>query len=302
VKRFATVLYLLVRSALRGLQVGAVTSVVSILTIAVTVLLLGAFALLVGNMSGLLDRFGSDLEVRAYLEHGIAPDEAKLLAGRVATVEGVQNVELITPEQAFEELRESLSDDSMLDGLASNPLPTTLAITLLPEHRDREHLAILEEALTGVPGIDEIAQGQEWIDGYARATALVRVAALSLGTVLSVAALMIVANTIRLALYAREDELEILGLVGASRSYIRIPFLLEGTLQGTLGGILAAGLLYLGYSLFLPRIQYGLALFLGSAEPRFFDASELLLLISGGATLGIMGSATALVSWRWSQG
>ncbi len=301
VSRLITIFYLLIRAAFRGMQAGAVTSVISILTITVTVVLMGAFALVLGNMSGLLDRFGNDLEVRVYLVEGLPLDEARLLASRVATVEGVEEVELITPEDAFEGLRASLSDASLLDGLESNPLPPTLAIRLLPDHRSREHLAILEQALTGVPGIDEIAQGQEWIDGYARATALVRFAAIGLGVVLSAAALMIVTNTIRLALFAREDELEILALVGASRSYLRIPLLIEGTFQGALGGLLAACLLYLGYGLLLPRIQYGLALFLGNAEPRFFDLQELLLLVAGGATLGVVGSVTALVSSRGSQ-
>ena len=111
----------------------------------------------------------------------------------------------------------------------------------------------------------------KWVEGYARFAALVRAGALVLGIVLGVAALMIVANTIRLAVYAREDEIEILALVGASRSFIRIPFLVEGTLQGALGGSLAVGLLYLGYLLLVPRLEYGLELLLGNTSPHFFS-------------------------------
>jgi cell division transport system permease protein len=213
----------------------------------------------------------------------------------------VRSVELVTRDQAMERFAETLGGASLLDGLEENPLPASLEITLLEESRSSQGIGVLEQALTGLPGIDELAHGREWIDGYARAAALVRLLALGLGSVLAFAALLIIANTIRLAIYAREDELEILSLVGASRLFLRVPFLLEGTLQGALGGSLAALLLYLAFSIFQPQIQSGLGFFLGNLEPRFFDASELTAIILGGAGLGMLGSAVALLSWRSAQ-
>jgi cell division transport system permease protein len=159
-------------------------------------------------------------------------------------------------------------------------------------------MQILREALDGLPGITELAHGQEWIEGYARAVALVRGVAIGIGVVLGLAALLIVANTIRLAFYARRDELDILALVGASRTFVRVPFLLEGTLQGLLGGILALTILYGAYELLLPQVRFGLELVLGRAELRFFTHSESLSLVAGGAGLGLLGSMTALFGWR----
>ena len=131
---------------------------------------------------------------------------------------------------------------------------------------------------------------------------LVRFIATGMGSVLAIAALMIVSNTIRLALYSRVDELEILALVGASRTFVRVPFLLEGTLQGSAGGLLAAAVLYLGFRLFTPQIQFGLSFFLGNAQPRFFEAPELVGLVLAGAGLGVLGSIVALLGWRGSPG
>ena len=301
-KRVFTIIHLLIRTALRGLQSSPGTTIVAVLTIAVTLVLVGSFALLVGNMRGLLDRFGVELQVTAYLEDDLDPDATRLLVTRVATVEGVQHVEYVSRDQALARFQKSLGTQSLLEGLDDNPLPASLQISLLEERRTPEGLAVLEQALTGLPGISELAHGREWIEGYARAVALMRFAAVGLGSVLGFAALMIVANTIRLALYAREVELEILALVGASRTFVRVPFLLEGTLQGVLGGFVAAAILYLAFLVFLPQIQYGLAFFLGNAEPRFFDAGELFALILGGAALGVLGSATALLGWRGSAG
>ena len=115
---------------------------------------------------------------------------------------------------------------------------------------------------------------------------------------LGLAALLIVANTIRLAFYSRRDELDILALVGASRTFVRVPFLLEGTVQGLLGGLLSLLLLYGAYELVLPQIRFGLELIVGRAELRFFTNGEAFRLVASGAGLGFLGAATALVGWR----
>jgi cell division transport system permease protein len=286
------------RTALRGLQSSLVTSSVAVATIAIALVLVGSFALLVGNMSGLLARFGEELQVVAYLSKSQGDADAQELAARVGSIEGVKSVELVSPEAALERLQRSLGGAELLEGLEGNPLPASLQISLLSSYRTPEGLAILAAALDGLPGIDELAHGQEWVEGYSRAVATARSAAVVLGAVLGLAALLIVANTIRLAVYAREDELEILSLVGASRTFVRVPFLLEGTLQGLLGGLVALAVLFAGFQLLLPEIAYGLEFFLGNAAPQFFRGGEILALVSGGAGLGLLGSAAVLLGSR----
>jgi cell division transport system permease protein len=166
---------------------------------------------------------------------------------------------------------------------------------LLPEARTAEAIGILKASLDGLKGIDELAQGQEWIEGYSRAVALVRTGALGISIVLGMAALLIVANTIRLAVFSRRDELEILALVGASRTFVRVPFLLEGTLQGLLGGLIALLAVYGAYEMLLPQIHFGLELVVGRAELRFFTTGEAFRLVASGAGLGLLGSITALI-------
>ena len=118
---------------------------------------------------------------------------------------------------------------------------------------------------------------------------------LGLGAILLLATLLIVANTIRLGVVARADELEILALVGASRGFVSVPFLLEGLLQGVAGGVLALLLLFGLFQLVLPGFAFGLELLLGGAVPEFFSASQALALVVGGALLGGIGSGTALL-------
>lgn len=296
--RALVVLLILGRSAILGLRGAAVTAAIAVVTIGFALFLVGAFALTVVNMEGMLERFGEELSVIAYLDDEVDDDRAVAIAERVATIEGVERVAVVGRGEALERFRDIAGGAALLEGLEENPLPASLEITLGDASRTPEGLRILSSALDGLPGIDEVGHGSEWIEGYARATSLVRVSGYALGTVLCLATLLIVANTIRLGVYAREDELEILALVGASRTFVRTPFLLEGTLQGVIGGALAAAMLGLAFLVLVPQLEYGLTFLLGNVAPRFFDAGELAALVCGGAVLGFFGSLAALFGWR----
>jgi len=282
-------------NAIRGIRTASTTSSLAVLTIAIVLVLAGSASLLVDNMTGILDEFGSELQLTAYLEASTSEEDQRLLAGRVAAAPGVDRVEIVTKQQALERFEAIAGGPELLAGLDENPLPASLEIHLLPEARTAEAIGILKASLDGLKGIDELAQGQEWIEGYSRAVALVRTAALGISIVLGMAALLIVANTIRLAVFSRRDELEILALVGASRTFVRVPFLLEGTLQGLLGGLIALLAVYGAYEMLLPQIHFGLELVVGRTELRFFTTGEAFRLVTSGAGLGLLGSITALI-------
>jgi cell division transport system permease protein len=284
------------RTALLGLRASPMTTAIAVATIGVTLLLLGAFVLLVSNMERLLDRFGEDILVSAYLEVGLPGEEQRALLERVQSAPGVESVRLVSEEEAMQRFREGSAGQAfLLEGLDENPLPASLEITLVPESRSSEGLAILVAALDGLRGIDDFGYGTEWVEGYARAMALIRGIGIAIGVVLALATLLIVSNTIRLAVYARRDEIEILRLVGAGRSFVSIPFLVEGLVQGSLGGIVAVALLYGFFRILLPGLESGLEFLLGFAKPAFIGTEGVLGLIVAGAALGTLGSGLALV-------
>jgi cell division transport system permease protein len=284
------------RTALLGLRASPMTTAIAVATIAVTLLLAGAFLLLVSNMERLLDRFGEDIVVSAYLEAGMSADEQRALAERVRTAPGVESVRLVTEEEAMRRFREgSAGQVSLLEGLDENPLPASLEITLAPESRSSQGLAILVDSLDGLRGIDELGYGTGWVEGYARVTALIRGIGIAIGVVLALASLLIVSNTIRLAVYARRDEIEILRLVGAGRIFVSIPFLVEGFIQGSLGGVVSVALLYGFFRILMPGLEGGLEFLLGFAKPAFIGGEGMLGLIVAGSLLGTLGSGLALV-------
>ena len=289
-----------VRTALRGLRASPVTTLVAVATISVTLVLIGSFFVLLENREGLLDRFGEDLYVSLYLEEGLSEGTRDELAARIATVEGVAAVESVSKEEALRRFEAGVgSRTGLLEALDENPLPASLEVTLVPARRTPEGVGVVVESVDGLPGIAEVAYGQEWVETYARAVALVRGVAIGLGAVLSLAALLIVANTIRLAVYARRDELEIVSLVGGSRTFVNAPLLLEGVIQGAFGAGLALLMLRGIFQLVLPGLEAGLELVVGYVEPQFLSGQSMLRLVLGGAALGFVGSAGALAgSWR----
>ncbi|MFV1977848.1 MAG: cell division protein FtsX [Myxococcota bacterium] len=290
---------LFVRTAIRGIASSPVTSGILVVTIGVTLVLVGAFALLLRNMEELLDQFGDDLRVTAYLEFDVSGEALRALTDRVLAIPGVEDVEALSQDEALERFRASVgSGSALLDGLDINPLPASLEISLRSDRRSAEGMEAVANAIEGLEGVESLSSGRDWVEGYLRAVALVRGVGVGLGIILALATLLIVANTIRLGVFARRDELEILSLVGASRPFVQTPFLLEGLVQGAAGGALALGLLYALFRLVLPGFEFGLELLVGTA-PRFFSSCEALILVAGGAGLGLFGSAAALSGgWR----
>lgn len=287
----------LVRTSLSGLRTSPVTTAVSVVTIGVSLVLVGAFALLLANMEELLGRFGDDLQVTAYLADGLTPEQIQELVRIAHMVEGVQGARIVSKREALERFRAGVGRGSaLLEGLGENPLPASLELTLAPQHRSPAGMARVVGSLQGLAGVTELASGQDWVEGYLRALALLRGIGWGLGLILALATLLIVANTIRLAVFARRDELEILALVGASRAFVNTPFLIEGLLQGAAAGLTAWTLLYALFRLVLPGFESGLELVLGGIAPRFFDAAESAWLCGGGAGLGLLGSAIAVAS------
>jgi cell division transport system permease protein len=293
-------LYYFVRAAIAGLRGSRLTTIVSIATIAVAVIPLGGLWVVTGNMRALLDQFGNELQLTAFLDAKVRSDAGRSLAARASSIPGVERVEFVSQEQALESFRARLGDSALLEAIEANPLPASLAIALDSDHRTPAAVAAVSEALHALPGVEDVAGGETWIDGYARALRLVRSAGMGLGVVLALATLLIITNTIRLAVYARRDELSILALVGASRTFLRVPFLIEGLLQGAVGGLLGVGLLFGIFHVAVPQLRDALELFLGWSDPSFLSLRNVGILVAGGAGFGFTGAAVAVAATRVS--
>ncbi len=290
----------IVRSALAGLRTTPWNSLAALLTIAVTLVLAAGFVLLLRNLHGLIERVGEDVRVTAYLAADLDETAARELAGRLAETPGVASVEYVSPDDARRRFARADSERAaMLEALDDNPLPASLELALLPASRTATGAQAVAVALRGEPGIEDVVHEQDWIDGYGRALGLLRTAGATLGGVLAAATLLIVANTVRLALFARRHEIEILSLVGASRGFIVWPHLLEGLLQGIAGGFVSWLVVAAAFRFFEPSLSAGAASLAGPLALRFLSASECVVLVGAGALLGGVGAGLSLIAgWR----
>lgn len=287
-------LYLL-RRALRNIRQSPVLCGAAIGTVAVSLTILAFFGILVLNIQKLTSQWSREVQVVAYLDQ--VPDSSVLDSWKKAITElpQVSRVEVVSRATALERFRKRLgADASLLAGVESDLLPASLEISLQPEARNRAGVEAVVRQLRGKLGLNDLRYGQDWLDRFEAFLDLLRTGFIILGGFLLFATLFIVANTIKLTLYARKDELEVMALVGGTPWFIKVPFLLEGAIQGLAGGGLAVGGAALIFHGFLQRGLSTLLLAAGVDGITFLPPADQLLLVVLGVLLGVSGSFLSL--------
>ena len=279
----------LMRRAAVNLWRAPLPSLVAVMTIALALFLAAVLAASVSSARALLVSWGAQPAVTAYLDRTLSDGEARALAQMVRAQERVQVVH-VTPAQALDRLRVQLGSlSSALDGLPGNPLPATLEIMPGPGADVRG----LAQRIGGLPGVREVDYGREWFDRLEALGRALRQFGTATLLIVAFAAVLVVANTIRLAVYARRDEIEIMKLVGATDAYVRAPFLIEGALQGLGGALLASAALVAVQRVVLPRAAAAFAFAAGVPAPHLTSTS-VALLAGAGALVGLGGSYLAV--------
>lgn len=282
-----------VEEALLSLWRSRLVHALSVATIAVSLFVLGAFLTLAGNLDGVVERWTRQIQVVFYVEDAAPEQVLRSLEARLKAEPGVAQVDRVSREQALERFRALFRDLATLpEDLRENPFPGSLEVTLQPGVAARADALRLVERYREAPGVEDVLFDLLWIERLSTAVRLVRGVGALLGGVLVLAGVFTISNVIRLTVYARQDELDIMRLVGATRAYIRGPFLVEGMLQGLLGGLVSLGLLGLAFR-FVTRESEAIAGLLGRPL-AFLSAEAALVLVLGGAMLGLIGSLVSL--------
>ena len=286
------------RNGLRGFWAAPLVSAVSISTMAAGLLVLGAYLLFVGNMRSVLEEFGSDLRLVAFTPDGeeLPPERAAALARDLVDVAGVAAVRFVSSDEALERLRGELGGDAaILEGLERNPLPASFEVEIEADERSPAALEEIAQSIGQLRGIAEVRYGEEWVESYALFVRVAEWLGLGLGVFLAIVLGAIVSGTIRLTVHARSDEIQIQRLVGAGGLFIRLPFYLEGALQGGAAAGLAVLLLYGVWSLGLPIVEESLEFLRGPGAPEFFGLAQVLTLVLFGVGLGCAGAIVSLL-------
>ena len=264
-------------------------------TITLSFLILGLFLVLFLNTKGLLEDWGGRIRVTAYL--GGSPDQEQMtrLREKVRGFEEVMEVKVRSKEEALKLLEEKIPErKELLRGLPRNPLPASLEIRLKGEYQSSEGARSLARKLRGIPEVEEIQYGSDWLERFSAFMALLKGLGLGLGALLLLSTIVVISNTIRLNIFARREEIEIMRSVGATGLFIRAPFYLEGLLQGFLGAVLALAVLFALFQLFLSKVYEPLRSLLGNYPVQFLSLEQMAAVALGGVVLGLFGTQVSV--------
>jgi cell division transport system permease protein len=285
-----------IERGLRGARRNPLVQLVAVGTIALALLLVGTLELLAKNVRHLASSWGADVQMTVYLDDGLPTGRAEQIAEALRKLPGVSAVHNVEPHQAWLRLRRSLAGRAdLLDGIEEGFLPASLEVALEPGVAEVIRAHPTFEKLRHLAGVDEVELVGDWAARLHKLEAGIRNTALTVGLLVLLACLYVVGSNIRLGVFARRDEIEILKLVGATDRYVKAPFLVEGALQGALGAALAGGLLFSLFLLAAPRLETALGtLLLGGQPLTFFRPLELGIAVALGTLMGLAGSAIAL--------
>jgi cell division transport system permease protein len=277
-----------VHTALKNLWLERWINFLTVISISVGLLILSSFITITLNVDSVMKRWSTGFGMVVYLKENISREEKASLKRLLSDDSGILEVKYISNNEALETLRRVLgSGTSILEDIDENPLPSSFELKL---KRDLVTTAFVEKRageIRKMPGVDDVQYGEEWLSSLNTLSSLLGVIALFLGVAIFIAITFITYTTIKILFYRRTEEIETMKLLGATRSFIKLPFLLEGLFIGLFSGIISSLTLLLIHSVttiklieFIPSLRSLVSL----------PVEAYLVLPLAGAALSLMGS------------
>jgi cell division transport system permease protein len=281
-----------IKETFTNLKRNLLMSIAAVSTVSISLLLLGGVLILGMIVANITLNWESKVEVSVFLLDDTTQDELHTLQADITNMVQVESVSYVSKDQAFEEFKQIYRNQpEFWQALSHDALPASLRIKLT----DAKFAPGVAAVLDGRPGVDDVRYGGEIIRRLLQVNSLLRTITFVMALVLMIAAAALIANTIRLAIYARREEIGIMKLVGATNWFIRIPFMLEGVIAAMVGALISGAIVFAANTFLFSRMGSAIG-FLG---PVFdFTSGEifsvLFVLLGVGALVGLIGSVMAL--------
>jgi cell division transport system permease protein len=284
------------KEAMQSISRNPIPSFAAMASVLVTLLVLGVFIPVVQATTGAANEVRKKVLVNVFLKTDATPAQEDAVRAKIKQVDGVKSIEFVSKNQAYESQKKKFPE--MYELLGSNPLPDTFRIT--PNDPDDASKIAAALAPTGADGgtvtaddaIAKIASGRDNTAKILTATRIVKLSMALLMTLLVIASVLLISNTIRLSLFSRRREVEVMKLVGATDGFIRLPFVIEAIVLGGLGGVMAVLMLAVGKIAFIDPLASSFALIAAPQTMHFGLLAALLLVASiavsaAGSTLSL---------------
>jgi cell division transport system permease protein len=288
-----------VREAVRSLQRRRGGALLAIFTIAFGLFILGLFLLLTSNVNRLIRQWSDAAELSVFLRDDVTSEQLGTIEETVDRSSLAARREYISKDEARRRFRRDFRDLAVAsDALAANPFPASVEVRLKGELSGSDAVDALAVKLTSTPGVADVRFDRRWLERLIGTLTLLRGVGFVLVAVLGVASALTVASVVRLATFARRDEIEIMQLVGAPASYVRGPFIAEGVIQGGMGALIGLVLLWGTFAVISARYGRMASETLGIESLTFLPVSLAIAILAGGMALGCLGGLLAARSVR----
>ena len=266
-------------------------SIASVGTVAVSLFILGFFALLVVNTNEFTRDIESGLEIRVFLKEGQSRDSISQITAQIEKVSGISLVEFVSRDQALEEMKKNFGErENILDGLQNdNPLPDGFRI----KADQADQIPVLAGNIKAISGVEEVIYGHGTVEKLVSITHWVRLTGLVILGFITFAAIFLISTTIRMSVFARRREIGIMSLLGATNWFIRLPYLLEGMLLGLVGAVIAGSVVFTGYMSLVSYIDQSL-LFIHPVTDRRIILQLMGGMLGMGLIIGTLGSSFSI--------
>ena len=289
-------LHYFIREAIVNMTRSKAPNAIAIGMIAVSLSIFGIFLLLYSNLNAVARRWTDSVQIIAYVENSVSEDQHLEIDARIREIEGIANLKFISSGDALEQFKTRLAGhEELLEGIAeTNPLPASFEIRLKPKYQNFASVQTIVDALQHIPHLNDFQYGQKWLENLTIIINLLKFIGVFLGVFLFLTIIFIISNTIKLTLYSREEELNIMKFIGATETYIKGPFLAEGIIRGFLGAAGSIILMYIIYRLFLTVLHYSSSSLFIFLSVSFLSWSVMLGILVLGSVLGWCGSLFTL--------
>lgn len=281
----------LMKEGIRGIFLHGFMSFAAVCVTVACLLIVGSFSILMYNVNIMVEDLNKTNEILVYIDSELPDAEARSVGTKINQIENVQNSVFVSREEALEGFVAEHQEDDAFSGVEASDLRHRFVVTLIDYTMIEETVA----AISGISGVAKINAAYELAEGFSTLQNVLHIASLAVIAVLLVVSLLIISNTVKLAMYDRRDEIAIMKMVGATNGFIRLPFVVEGFALGMIGAGLAFFLEWVMYDGLVARLQVVDTLKLFS----FVPFTELLLpmiatFVAAGLFVGVVGSWTSI--------
>lgn len=266
-------------------------AVASVLTVTLSMFILGVFLCAVLNINHMATYLENQVEMTVYLKDGLNTDQVMAVGKKLKALPDLKEIKFTNKDQAMAEFKQRLGDQQgILDAINGNPLPSSYSTSFSTPSALKNAVSIVSQ----YKEVDSVQYGQDIIEQLYKVAQVIRIGGVILIVFLAGAELFIISNTIRLTVFARRREIQIMKYVGATNGFIRWPFIFEGMVIGFLGSGIASFILWEGYKVVLQKMTEAGLVFIPMISLWPFIGYLTCMLLAAGIIIGILGSTISL--------